>query len=90
MGSIKCDVNKLNSNVKSSIKSSSKSFSEAINTISSISIPSDFGGKGTITGMKNRIRNVQSQMNSIEKWVTQVVTKFQNIEKKNNMLVNGM
>ena len=90
MGSIKCDVNKLNSNVKSSIKSSNKSFSEAINTISSISIPSDFGSKGTITGMKNRIRNVQSQMNSIEKWVTQVVTKFQNIEKKNNMLVNGM
>lgn len=90
MGSIKCDVNKLNSNVKSSIKSSNKSFSEAINTISSISIPSDFGSKGTIAGMKNRIRNVQSQMNSIEKWVTQVVTKFQNIEKKNNMLVNGM
>ena len=65
MGNMKFDIDKLESNVKPAIKSTNSCLDDAISIIASISIPKDFGGKGTLRGMNTRIRNVQSQMSAV-------------------------
>lgn len=90
MGAFKCDTDALNSKVNLNLKKGKSCLDDGANTLASISIPSNFSYRASLSSMPSTIRNNGEKVNELQRWVTDVVNKFTNAESANNLIVNGI
>lgn len=87
---MRINVSGMNSKVKPKLNNGSTYLNRAADIISSLSIPSDFSYYSRLRGMAQDIRTVRKNVNNVNKWVGQVVNKFQAVEKKNSSSINSL
>ena len=79
---MKVDTNGINNKVKPKLSNASSYLNRVASSISSLDIPSSFGCAGTLRSMSQEASNISNEVENINRWASDVVSKFQAAESK--------
>lgn len=87
---MKVDTNGINNKVKPKLSSASSYLNNVASSISSLDIPSSFGYGGTLRSMAQEARNISTDVGNINRWASDVVSKFQAAESKSSSAISSL
>ena len=87
---MKVDTNGINNKVKPKLSNASSYLNRVASSISSLDIPSSFGCAGTLRSMSQEASNISNEVENINRWASDVVSKFQAAESKSSSAINSL
>lgn len=87
---MKVDTNGINNKVKPKLSNASSYLNRVASSISSLDIPSSFGSAGTLRSMSQEVSNISNEVENINRWASDVVSKFQAAESKSSSAINSL
>ena len=84
------DTQEINENVIPKINTSINSLNEAINNVKKIEIPKGFAYEAYLKNMPNNVTKIKNNVNDVKNKLTNTVTKFEEIERKNSQTISNL
>ena len=84
------DTQEINENIIPKINTSINKLKDAINNVKKIEIPKGFAYEVYLKNMPNNVTKIKNNVNDVKNKLTNTVTKFKEVERKNNQAINNL